>query len=253
MSDKNDTQEVEPIVIKTTAPIPVADLKRKFTETVQFHIDVDESRLKNNALITYLSNLNIDVRLLFKSEDVMFELLKAYMNSTALVSIFDLEDLAINIILCATGKPYLLPADPTTFIQDNFETIELWVKRIDSLPLYAMHCVPATADEVLKYPEDTTESLVGLNFVKLIEHPQFPVACMGIEEEDYNWNKQFFNEYCFAGSNLFTFFESMNNPFFIAMLSTEAPEQFAKLTGEMEVLVEKSIQIAKEEGYVSLT
>lgn len=247
------TINVDPVVITTVAPIPVTDLKRKFTESVQFHIDVDSSRLKNTALITYLSNLNINARLVFKSEEGMFELLTAYMNSTVLVSIFDLEDLAINVILYATGKPYLLPFDPQFFVEENFAIIETWVKRIDSLPLYALHCHPETKDEVLKYPEDDDVSLAGINFVKLIAHEAFPVLCIGIEEEDYNWNRQFFNEYCFAGSNLFTFFEHRDNPFFIAMLSKEAPEQFAKVIDTLGVIVNKSIQNVQEEPNVSFT
>lgn len=218
------------VVIQTAAPIPVTDLKRKFTEEVEFHISIDNSRLKDAALITYLSNLNIACRLKFGDAEVMQNLLVAYLKSTVLVNIADLEELAINVILAATGKPFRLPFDPAPFIEANYDLVDLWLRRLDSLPLYAFQCREELKAEVLNYPQDDNESLVGLNFVKLIAHDNFPLVCMGIEESDYNWNKLFFNEYCFAGSNLFAFYAHKNNPYFMALIGQEAPEQFAALT-----------------------
>lgn len=227
------------VVIQTVAPIPVIDLKRKFTEDVEFHISLDNSRLKDAALITYLSNLNIAVRLKFGDVTVMQNLLVAYLKSTVLVSISDLEELAINVILAATGKPYRLPFDPAPFIEANYDLVDLWLRRLDSLPLYAFQCKEDMKEEVLKYPQDEEEGLVGLNFVKLIAHDNFPLVCLGIEESDWNWNKLFFNEYCFAGSNLFAFYAHKNNPFFMALIGQEVPEQFAALVEQMDKTVKE--------------
>ncbi|MNZ21806.1 hypothetical protein D3C78_388870 [compost metagenome] len=244
-----DTPEA-PVVIQTSAPIPVTDLKRKFTENVEFHIDVDSSRLKDAALITYLSNLNIAARLKFSDQIVMQNLLAAYLKSTVLVSIADLEELAINVILAATGKPARLPFDPAPFIEEHYELIELWLKRLDSLPLYAMHCKEDYRDEVLKYPQDEDETLAGLNFVKLIAHENFPVLMLGIEEQDYNWNKTFFNEYCFGGANLFHFFAHRNNPYFMALIGSDNPELFAKAAVPLDNAVAKTLQLTKEIEHV---
>lgn len=221
------------VVVQTAAPIPVNDLKRKFTENVEFHISIDNSRLKDAALITYLSNLNIACRLKFGDAEVMQNLLVAYLKSTVLVNIADLEELAINVILAATGKPFRLPFDPAPFIEANYDLVDLWLRRLDSLPLYAFQCREELKAEVLNYPQDENETLVGLNFVKLIAHDNFPLVCLGIEERDYNWNKLFFNDYCFAGSNLFAFYAHKNNPFFMALIGQEAPEQFAALTEQL--------------------
>lgn len=227
------------VIIQTTANIPVQDLKRKFTENVEFHIDIDNSRLKNAALITYLSNLNIQVRLKFKDLDNMQALLVDYLRSTVLANIADLEHLAINVILAATGNPYSLPFDPAPFIEANYDLVDLWLRRLDSLPLYAYQCRPDTKDEVLKYPEDEDDGLAGLNFVKLIAHDDFPLIAMGIQESDWNWNKLFFNEYCFAGANLFHFYSTANNPFFLAMLGQDAPEKFTALVEQMNKTVKE--------------
>ncbi|MNB72854.1 hypothetical protein D3C87_1193790 [compost metagenome] len=228
-----------PVVIQTVAPIPVTDLKRKFTEEVEFHISIDNSRLKDAALITYLSNLNIACRLKFGDAAMMQNLLVAYLKSTVLVSIGDLEELAINVILAATGKPFRLPFDPQPFIEANYELVDLWLRRLDSLPLYALQCKAELKEDVLNYPQDEDETLVGLNFVKLIAHENFPLVCLGIEESDYNWNKLFFNEYCFAGSNLFAFYAHKNNPYFMALIGQEAPEQFAVLTENLRQKVKE--------------
>lgn len=239
MSIQSDGPAKEVVVVQSTAPIPVTDLKRKFTENVEFHIDVDNSRLKNNAFITYLSNLNISTRLVMKDADVMQELLLSYMNSTVLVNIPDLEDLAINVLLAATFRPFVLPFDPVPFIASNYEVVDMWLRRTDSIPLYYFQCKEDTKGEVLNYPEDKDESLAGLNFVKLIDHELFPVLCMGIEEHDLNWNKLFFNEYCFAGDNLFKYFASPNNPYFLMLIGEQCPE-------EMQKVFDQTLVLAKE-------
>lgn len=242
--------ETTPVVIETSAPIPVADLKRKFTEVVEFHIDVDNSRLKGAALITYLSNLNIAARLKFNDPEILQSLLVAYLNSTVLVSIPDLEDLAINVLLAATGKPYTLPFEATPFVAANFDIVETWIKRIDSVPLYAMWCRNELKEHVAQYPEDDDKGLHGLNFVKLLGHDLFAVLCYGIEESDYNWNKLFFEEYCFAGANLFTFFANKNNPYFMAILYLDDPEALSSIVKPIDNILGAVTTSMKELGYV---
>jgi hypothetical protein len=242
-----------PIVIETTAPIPVSDLKRKFTEVVEFHIDVDSSRLKGTGLITYLSNLNIAARLKFTDPVVMQELMVAYFHSTVLVTVKDLEDLAIHVILAATGKPHTLPFDPVPFIAANFEIVETWIKRLDSIPLYALYCRPDLRAEVASYPEDEDKGMHGINFVKLMGHDLFEAVCFGIEEGDYNWNKMFFEEYCFAGANLFTFFANRNNPYFMAILLLDDHETLNKIIGQVTHFSEEIVQTMKEIAHVPPT
>lgn len=245
-------QSTTPVVIHCTAPIAVSDLKRKFTEDVVFVIDVDGSKLKGRALLTYLSNLNTNIHLQFSSEAATVELLRDYMASTLLISIAELEDLAINLLLAATGRAYTLPFEPAAFVAENEALIETWLKRLDSLPVYAMYCHPEHKAAVEQtYPEDTDESMAGLNFVKLIEHELFPVLMAGVQEGDYNWNRVLFNEYIFAGDNLFKFFASKNNPYFVALLADECPEEFGHVLPIMQTLVHKTTQCVKEIEHVS--
>lgn len=245
-------QPTTPIQIHTTAPIPLAELKRKFTEDIQFVLDVDNSRLKGRAFLTFLVNLQINCRLEFKSTEGLIDLLVDYLQCPQLASIPDLEDLAINVLLAATGKPCALPFDPAPFIEAHQELIETWLRRLDSLPLFALYCQPdLKADVEANYPEDTDDSMVGINFVRLIEHELFPLLIDGVEESDYNWNKTYFNEYIFAGDNLFKFFASKNNPYFLGLLASQCPTEFQAILPPMQGVLEKASQMMKEIEHVS--
>jgi len=245
-------QPIAPIQIRTTAPIPAADLKRKFTEDIQFVIDVDNSRLKGRAFLTYLSNLNINCKLEFQSNDALFALLGEYLASTLLVKVPDLEDLAMNVMLAASGRQHVLAFDPSEFIDTHADAINTWLKRLCSLPLFALYCQPQFKEEIEQsFPEDTDESTVGINFVRLIEHDFFPLMMAGIDESEYSWNKTFFNEYIFAGDNLFKFFASMNNPFFVGILGSQCPDEFQAILPPMQSVLEKTSLIVKEIEHVS--
>jgi len=245
------TEISQPIQITTTAPIPVADLKRKFTENVEFIIDVDNSRLKNRALITYLSNLNIQLRLVINDEQVKLDLLEEYLRSTLLVKIPDLEDLAMNICLAASGRQHLCEFDPSPFIEKNADIIETWLKRLYSLPLYALYCSPTYKAEVEKYPEDLDDGMAAINFVNLIGHGLFPLMMENIEDKDMTWNKVFFNDYVFAGSNLFKYFANSDNPFFVGLLAMEMPEESTAILQTMDSILDKSIQLQEGVDHVS--
>lgn len=230
--------EQQPIQIETTAPIPVADLKRKFTENVEFIIDVDNSRLKGRALITYLANLNIDCRLRVVDAVIATDLLAHYLNSPTLVKIPDLEDLTVRLLLQASKRSSTFSDEMDAFIHEHKDIVDVWLKRLYSLPLYAMYCREEWKGYVETFPEDTNDSLAGINFVRLIEHELFPFLLEGVEEDQYTWNRIFFNEYVFAGDNLFSYFKSKNNPYFIGLLAFVMPEEFK----EHLIVMDKAVQ-----------
>ncbi len=245
----NDTSQ--PIQIRTVAPIPTVDLKRKFTENVEFIIDVDNSRLKGRPLITWLSNLDIKARLEIQSDELRFDLLEEYMRSTLLVNIHDLNDLAMNICLAASGRQHLLDFDPSAFIEKNADLIETWLKRVYSIPVYALHCSPEHKDLVNEFEEDDSDGLVGLNFVKLIDHELFPLLMEGIREDEMCWNKTLFNEYIFGGDNLFKYFASKNNPYFLAIVTEVQPEDGQPLIEAMEKTLQSTAQLIEGIEHVS--
>lgn len=237
--------EGEQVIIETTVPIPVTTLKRKFTENVKFVVDYDNSKFKGKVLITYLTNLNVACELKFASLESKLALLKEYLHLTALVDLPELEDIVINLLLAASGRLYRLDFNPVEFINENREILEVWMRNVCMTPVYALHSYPQTVDEVKKYEEIPGEDLRGINFVHLLSHIQFPVLMMNLPEQDWCWNKLFFEEYCFAGNNLFYYFQSENNPFFMGLLVLTEPDHVGDLHGATERMLEANLTYLK--------
>jgi hypothetical protein len=213
-----------PVRVETTAPIGMAVLKRKFTENIKFVLDYDEGKYKGKVFMTYLSNLNIDCEVQVKDLEALKGLLTDYFHMPAIVSIGLLEDVAMHVLLAASGRPFRLSFDPADYIAQNREIIDVWLKRLYSLHLYAMHCTNQYEEYIQSFPHDDNDSVVGLNYVSLIKHPMFIVLMSGVTEADYSWNKTMFNDYIFAGSNLFSFFAVQENPLFAMTVAMQNPE-----------------------------
>lgn len=233
------------VVLEVTVPIPMLTLKRKFSENVKFIVDYDNSKYKGSVLITYLTNLDIKCEIKFSSLEAKLDMLKDYLYITSMVNLPEMEDLAINLLLAASGKPYLLPFNPVPFIEEHRDILETWMQNVCMVPVYALHSYATLKDQVANYPEIEGESLLGLNFVKLIQHPLYPVLMQDIPEEDWCWNKMFFNEYCFAGKNLFAFFDSEHNPYFLGLLSLSEPEQLVRLEQAGRAELQSNLNVLK--------
>lgn len=214
------------VIVETTAPIKVADLRRKFKENVTFVIDYDNSTFKGDVFLTYLSNLNLNCRIKFASTESALEMLKAYLNSPAIAKVPEMEDLAMHVIMAAEGKYNSLTFDPTEFIRENADIISVWITRLKQLPAFAMYSHIRLKHLVEMLPVDEDESLNGINYVQLIKHELFALFIEDFSEEDLSYNKLFFNEYCFAGQCLFHYFAVQNNPLFMGLMVID-DQQFA--------------------------
>lgn len=226
-----DNPNAELIELRTKAPISTHDLKRKFKENIQFVIDYDESTYKGKVFLTYLSNLDANCKVVFNTPQSKLELLKEYLHSTLLVNFPEMENMAMQVLLEASGKEGFIEFDPWEFINSNTEIIEKWLRCIQSLPVFALWCNDAHRDLVNEYPEDDDTSLAGINFVKLIKHENFPILIADIPYENLCWNKFFFESYVFAGDNLFTYFQEKNNPLFLFAVATEHEESMKNIVG----------------------
>jgi hypothetical protein len=238
------------IVIETTANIPMDLLKRKFKENIEFVIDVDNSRLKGDMLLTYLSNLKLNCKLKFGSLESSLELLSSYLKMSTVMSIPELEDLAMNIMLAAYGKDHYCQFDPTEFIRDNSDMIDVWLRRMCALPLFALHCHPTTKDFVSQFPVDEDHELHGINYVQLIKHELFPEFINDFNQEDMSYNRLLFNEYCFAGLNLFNYFAIPNNPLFVGLMVLDKPEHLEVLMAAAHTTYVTAETIMKELEHV---
>ena len=257
--------------IQTTVPIAIENLKRKFNEDVEFVIDCAASKFKGKMLITYLSNLDIKCRLQLTNKQEALDLVVAYLNSATVINLYDLENVVINILLARQGKPNfsaLIGEELDKFCVDNEEIINTWMKRINALPLYAPYCmadredtinedlevettlIRNNRDYVESFPLDENDSLVGINYVNLISHPQFVVLLEGVTEKDYTFNPALFNEYLFGGKNLFHFFAVKENPIFVLLVASQSKELLGELSDQVQLLQEQTAASVKELKHV---
>ena len=239
------------VIVETVAPIPLDVLKRKFTEDIEFHIDYENSRLKGKVLITYLSNLKIKCRLILNDRETTLLLIQEYLNIPVLVDMPDLADHAMNMLLDYTGKPSTVVGDLVEFYTFNREILNTWVRRLYSMPLFAMYCMGDQYHEYVEgFPKDEEDNIAGINFVNLLRHPLFAVMLEGVEEDQYTWNPVFFKEYIFQGNNLFHYFADRNNPLFMGVLALQDPESFKAYSTALANEVRDSQALLKGIGYV---
>lgn len=204
-------------LVKTPAPISIEDLKKYFTDKSTFYIiNYKESKLKGAKLLTYFSNLDIPCDIDFTGCDDVecYEMLKEYFNASSIVNIPILENLAIYVL-----KQYkeLIPVKDEAFIQENKDIISAWSSRLDSLTIYNMSIVndPTFSEFVDNFEKDDSDTLVGVNFISLLKHPQFYNFYGNIKNEDLRYYTHYFNDYMFKGKNMYSYWANDNNPMFL--------------------------------------
>ena len=224
--------------IAVTAPISADLLRRSFTENIEFVVDYDNSRFKGKVFLTYLSNLDIKVRLHLPTPELALELFKEYLHLPAICNLAEMNTIALNVLLAYRGKENFLSFDPTEFIEQNREILERWNRRICQLPVFALYCRGGELRQrALDFPEDTDDLMTGINYVKLISHPDFAFLIDGIKDEEKTYNVKLFEKFFFKGANLFYFFAVPNNPLFMAVMMSPAALKQAIQMGNTELAV----------------
>jgi len=200
------------MIIETKAPISIEDLKKNFTETdVKYLIDYSISDLKGKKLITYLSNLDIPADI----KNIDLDLVKDYLHSVSLVNISYLENVVIDILFVmkrfAKNKHY------DKFISENFEILEKWQNRLESLSLYNMYMLNSDnfRDYAQSHTKDDTKDLKGVNFVSLLKHTRFFNYYKKINNDKLKFYTHYFNDYMFRGKNMFEYWANDKNPLFL--------------------------------------
>lgn len=204
-------------LIETTLPIPLPLLEEYFKEDNSvFIVDYENSRLKDSSAILYIGNIDVKARFNIPDVESGKALLLAYLKSTSLVYIPELIDSVVQLLLAVKNLPHDLSFDPTEFIEENKDIIQEWIQRVDSLQLFAKYSYQILkTDEHKKYPVNNVSSPVACNFVFIIQHPLFPILLEAAEEKNIRFYPKLFNEYLFKGKNLFHFWASENNPFYV--------------------------------------
>lgn len=202
-------------IIITPAPISIEELKKFFvSKDILYVIDYDNSQLKGQKLLTYLSNLDIPCDIKIDTQSKEFEdLLIEYMQSHFLVHSKTLEQHALKIMLC--HKKLLKDEKLENFISNNLDTVLTWEKIIDSLMVFNMFTIDTDEfkDHARSYPNDN--SLVGINFVNLLQYPEFYSVFSEFNTDNFRFYSKFFEDFPFKGKGLFDFWANKDNHIYL--------------------------------------
>lgn len=202
-------------IIETIAPIPFEELKKYFqNEQTQYIVDVEKSELQGTKLLTYLGNLDIPIDIRVTDKQALYDLAKEYLHFDQMVNIQTLEDITLGALFLLKGMDENGLND---FVEENYEILRKWEKRIDQLLVYNLHTInhPEYAKWIEDLPVDEDDSREGINFVSLLKHRTTYALLGETKDDNAMYNPTFFNESIFKGNNLFFYWAHENNPLFL--------------------------------------
>jgi len=202
-------------IVETIAPISIEDLKKYFVDKSTFFvIDYSNSNIKNEKLLTYISNLDIPCDIKFSNQEQLKEMIGCYLKSNFIVSLPSLENAVISLLLQHKG---IVEKTEQDFLIEYKDQLDLWTNKLESMALYNMYIINEESFKkwvIDDHEEDSSSSLEGVNFISLLKNADF-----------YNFYKNmitvpkyyscYFNEYIFKGQNLYSFWANENNPMFL--------------------------------------
>lgn len=201
--------------IETTVPISIDNLKIYFSDkNTNFLIDYDNSTLKEEKFLIYLSNLDLPCDVKFDhTKKEHLELLKIYLNSKHLVNLPSIE----NEVLCLlTEFKNLGEHGYKSFIEENKDSLKQLCSVLDSLTLYNFYCLNSEKfkEHVKTYDVKSSDG-IGINFVNLLKYPEYYTLYEKVDQDSLFYYEDFFNEYMFKGKNLYHYWSNENNPIFL--------------------------------------
>lgn len=228
-------------VIETACPLSMDVLKEYFQdkENTSFLINYKNGQLDADALMIYLSNLNLNAdfdEATYEDRDALKELVAAYMKTTtALLNIDQLAREALAICCqhrdvigaidddeqcedgTSAGRYYEKLGDASDFIEEHKEMVERWCTMLDSSAVFNLHCLgDETFDAFIAENFETIDDpeYVGINYVNLyaltwIGYYIGSIGPLGHRPAKYFKNQ--FNEYRFKGKNMYSFFNTEAN------------------------------------------
>lgn len=210
---------------KTTAPIPIDQIKEYFTDKELFFVvDYHNSELRDKVFLTYLSNLDLPSDIENVEPDELFSLVEAYMTIKTVNNTPYLNMVVAHIILKAKGSdtseilnPIITDEVAQRFIDGHEELVSRWLHFINSTMLYLIY-IYTELNEKVKV-EETVPSIddadyVGLNIVNLFLISGFMESYFTVEpqEEMHFFTKQF-TEHMFRGKSFFSYYNNPSNMF----------------------------------------
>lgn len=229
------TADTAPTVIRTTAPIPIQELKRAFSENIVFEIDVDETRLPPKRLLNYVCNVKVPCELVFGKNDRFLELVVAYMETNLLYRCPEFETMALMVVMNSMGIDISFDG----FTKDEIASVEsrlgpgvidLWRIRLSCVQVWAMYVNSTTKHLAQEWPVDTVThnddgdvDPRGINFIHVLDSPLLYIWVDHIRPEDVMFNKELFEGYIFSAKNMFHYLSGASNPFMLALFDLIPP------------------------------
>jgi hypothetical protein len=203
--------------IEVTAPISIDNLKEYFIDNeIFFVIDYKNSSLKENKLLTYLSNLDVPCDLNIEEND-LYDLMVHYLNSSLLLNLEILEKKTIEILSQYKFEIKNFSELNENFIENNSFILAKWISLIESLTIYNMHTIKSDEckEFVNLFPKIKEDDFKGINFVSLLKHKEFFDLIVPVDPRNLIFYEEYFNNNCFKGKSLFEYWSSEKNPLFL--------------------------------------
>lgn len=201
--------------IETAVPISIENLKIYFeNKETLFKIDYDNSLIKGEKFLIYLSNLDLPCDIKFlknKKEHLM--LLVDYLKTKHIVSLPSLEKECLDVFL---EMKKIENNNYSEFILENEEILSETLNLIESLSLYNFYCIQSDEfkEFVESHPKKANDNL-GYNFVNLIKQDKFNLIFQNLDRQKLYFYEDFFKNYMFKGKNLYYYWANETNPLFL--------------------------------------
>lgn len=220
--------------IETTVPISIEKLKIYFNDKdTKFLIDYDNSTLKDEKFLTYISNLDIpcDIKFDFTNENHR-ELLKNYFHTFNIVDLNSLAIAALDICLTYNSK---LENEYTEFIESNKDIVASWVNILQSMVLFNFHSIQSEKfkEYLSTFPKKQSPN-TGLNFVNILKLENMNSIFDVLDTSELFIYDDYFNSYMFKGKNLYHYWSNENNPMFLLTWSISESNSSSQNNKESE-------------------
>lgn len=202
-------------IIETVVPISIENLKIYFeNKETLFKIDYDNSSIKGEKFLIYLSNLDLPCDIKFdKNKKEHLILLVDYLKTKHIVSLPSLEKECLDVFL---EMKQIENNDYESFIRENKEFLCETLKLIESLSIYNFYCIQSEKfkEFVESHAKKECDNL-GHNFVNLIKYDRFNLIFDNLNVQELYFYEDFFKNYMFKGKNLYYYWAIETNPMFL--------------------------------------
>lgn len=246
--------------ITTTLPLDIEIIQKLLQDdTICLEVDYDNSRIKSKPALIYLTNLNIkSVQFKSSNKQSIFSLIDTYItqksstNITCLVAsvamiLLTIKEAKLNSCdkLIIEKTSLIRESDVEEYLEDKDRTINIvkLIHLLDNIPTFLYSCSKQFTEKNIDIEKEFTVinsiDYTGYSFINLLKNELFLIGYFStpiITTPTYF--KQQFEEYIYAGSNLFS---SISETFILPTLAMIDTGEFS-----LESLKEIATNIEKE-------